>query len=88
MYRTIKTFVEKGIIHPITIAGNDINYALCEEECKDNNHTHQHVHLECDSCNLVYCVNVDSLPEINLGNHQIFSLEIQAKGRCESCLTN
>ena len=30
LYRTIKVFLEKGIIHEITISGQESNYAICQ----------------------------------------------------------
>ena len=56
LYRTLKTFMSKGIIHEIKIAGEATNYALCEHTCKDSRHTHQHVHFRCNQCQAVVCV--------------------------------
>ena len=86
LYRTIKTFVEKGIIHPISMSDGEMSYGLCQDTCEDTNHTHEHIHLKCKVCNAVFCVEVDSFPTINIGNHQIDSLEIQATGTCQGCL--
>ena len=33
VYRTLQTFVDKGIIHTIPTADNSIRYALCKDEC-------------------------------------------------------
>jgi Fur family transcriptional regulator, ferric uptake regulator len=86
LYRTIKTFVDKGIIHQIAMSDGDLNYALCKETCADQNHSHDHVHLKCKKCKGVFCVEIGSFPKIDLGNHQIDSFEIQAKGICENCI--
>lgn len=85
LYRTLKTFVEKGIIHPITMAGNEVNYGLCADSCQDEEHTHNHVHLKCNECKAVYCIETDLFPTIDLGAHKIESLEIQATGICKGC---
>jgi Fur family ferric uptake transcriptional regulator len=52
LYRTLKTFQEKGLIHEIVMTGEIKKYALCEESCGDNHHHHQHNHLHfyCKSC--------------------------------------
>lgn len=88
LYRTIKTFVDKGIIHPIAMSDGEKNYGLCKDTCKEETHSHDHVHLKCNDCDSVFCVEIGGLPKIDLGKHKIDSIEIQAKGTCESCLAN
>jgi len=39
VYRTLQTFVEKGIIHTIPTADNSILYALCKDACTEGHHT-------------------------------------------------
>ena len=38
VYRTLQSFLEKGIIHTIPTSGNSVRYALCKEECRDGHH--------------------------------------------------
>lgn len=85
LYRTIKVFIEKGIIHEIAISGEDSNYALCKDECSVKEHQHQHVHFKCKKCGLIFCVEVEKFPKIDLQGYQIDQLEIQATGICKSC---
>ena len=33
IYRTLQTFLEKGIIHTIPTPDNSVLYALCKDEC-------------------------------------------------------
>ena len=84
LYRTIKIFLEKGIIHEINLNGESSNYALCKEECGDN-HNHQHIHFKCSICSQVTCVDIDRFPKITLPNFKIGQLEIQATGLCKKC---
>lgn len=86
LYRTIKIFLEKGLIHEITMSGDASNYALCQDSCSSEQHQHQHVHFKCSQCEMVTCVEVAEFPNLNLPNYQIEQLEIQATGVCESCL--
>ncbi|NQY66535.1 MAG: transcriptional repressor [Flavobacteriales bacterium] len=86
MYRTIKTFREKGLIHEISIGGEESSYAICQDTCSDSAHHYQHVHFKCDNCNAVYCVEVEQFPSVFLPKFKISSLEIQATGLCEKCL--
>ena len=38
VYRTLQTFVEKGIIHNIPTTDNSILYALCKHDCEAGHH--------------------------------------------------
>tara|TARA_B110000285_G_scaffold221184_1_gene273792 strand:- start:837 stop:1124 length:288 start_codon:yes stop_codon:yes gene_type:complete len=85
LYRTIKFFKEKGIIHEIALSGNESNYAICKEECDTIAHHHQHIHFKCNECDIIYCVEVNKFPYIDLPNYKIEQIEIQAIGLCENC---
>ena len=85
LYRTIKVFLEKGIIHEIKINGEDSNYALCQEESDINTHHHQHIHFKCTNCGIISCVEIDEFPSINIPKYKIERLEIQAIGLCKNC---
>ncbi len=84
LYRTLKTFTKKGIIHPIQIAGKEIMYAMCEDSCGAE-HQHNHLHLECKKCKTVSCVDVAENMMPNLSAYQIDSFEVYAKGICTTC---
>src|SRR5690242_2345833 len=68
IYRTLQTFVEKGIIHPIPTADNSVRYALCKEECSEGHHHDDHVHFICDDCGTTYCLEHVAIPEVHLPN--------------------
>ena len=38
VYRTLQTFVEKGIIHTIPTTDNSVRYALCKDDCTEGHH--------------------------------------------------
>lgn len=85
LYRTIKIFLEKGIIHEIALSGNESNYAICREECDAAAHNHKHIHFKCKGCGIIFCVEVDEFPTIILPKYKIEQLEIQANGLCKYC---
>ncbi len=87
LYRTIKIFIEKGIIHEITLSGEESNYAICQEECDTIRHHHQHIHFKCNGCGIIFCVEVDKFPTIRLPEYKIDQLEIQATGLCKKCIS-
>src|SRR6478672_6117916 len=50
VYRTLQTFVEKGIIHQIPTTDNGVLYALCKHNCEQGHHHDNHVHFICNKC--------------------------------------
>src|SRR6478672_7102081 len=64
VYRTLQTFVEKGIIHTIPTADNSVRYALCKDDCFEGHHHDHHVHFVCTQCGNTYCLDDVVTPEI------------------------
>ncbi|MDG0972623.1 MAG: transcriptional repressor [Crocinitomicaceae bacterium] len=87
LYRTIKSFIEKGLIHEIVMPGDVKKLALCAVDCnhEEGVHDHSHIHFQCKICKEVFCVDVPSLPNIDLPGYQIDEVEIQVHGVCEKC---
>ncbi len=66
VYRTLQTFVEKGIIHQIPTTDNSIMYALCRQDCAGGHHHDNHVHFVCTICNKTICLDDVTVPEVKL----------------------
>src|ERR1700733_14558047 len=47
IYRTLQTFLEKGIIHSIATNESGVSYALCGNHCSEGRHHDDHVHFVC-----------------------------------------
>ncbi len=86
IYRTLQTFVEKGIIHTIPTADNSVRYALCKDECSTGHHHDNHVHFICDDCGTTYCLDNITVPEITLpkGFTQKRA-DVIVSGICKNC---
>lgn len=87
LYRTLKTFVEKGVIHEILIPGEPKKLALCSPVCSggDGHHEHNHVHFQCKKCQETFCIEIEDKPSLSLGAFRVENMEIQASGICEKC---
>jgi len=85
LYRTLKTFETKALVHKINDGTGVTKYALCESNCKIEKHTDIHPHFYCEKCKITTCINYVSLPKIQLKNFKIFTTEIIIKGICEVC---
>ena len=66
VYRTLQTFVDKGIIHNIPTTDNSILYALCKDNCEEGHHHDNHVHFICEKCNKTICLDDVTVPEVKL----------------------
>jgi Fur family ferric uptake transcriptional regulator len=86
VYRTLQTFVEKGIIHQIPTTDNSILYALCKHNCDQGHHHDNHVHFICNNCDKTICLDDVIVPSVKLpkGFTPIQSAMI-VTGICNDC---
>ncbi len=66
VYRTLQSFMEKGIVHTIPTADNSIRYALCKDDCSEGHHHDDHVHFLCNECSKTTCLDAVTVPEVKL----------------------
>jgi Fur family transcriptional regulator, ferric uptake regulator len=85
VYRTLKTFLDKGLIHKVLDDAGTTKYALCNE-CGENNHNHEHVHFKCNNCGQTLCLDKIAIPVINLPEgFKITEKNILVHGTCKNC---
>lgn len=85
LYRTLKTFKEKKLIHSIDDGTGSVKYALCEETCQCKPED-LHVHFFCTKCQHTYCLFDVSIPNISLPvNFKLETINMVVKGICASC---
>ncbi len=86
LYRALKTFTEKGIIHKVFDANGTATYALCSIRCNENQHHDEHLHFNCTICNQVYCLDDIHFPEIKLpAGFKSDVITLTASGICNQC---
>ncbi|MBK6827028.1 MAG: transcriptional repressor [Chitinophagaceae bacterium] len=86
IYRTLQTFLEKGIIHSIPTADNAIRYALCKDQCSSGHHHDHHIHFICNNCQRTYCLDDVVTPEIKMPKgYQASHVEVVVEGVCKDC---
>ena len=86
IYRTLQTFVEKGIIHTIPTADKSIRYALCKDDCANGHHHDDHVHFMCDDCGTTYCLDHVTVPQVSLPNgFTVTQTDVIISGKCMKC---
>ncbi len=89
LFRTMKAFEEKGIVHQIEDGTGIIKYALCEENCECEVGNDLHLHFHCNNCNETVCLTEHKIPHISLPDGYITEdINLVVKGICEKCSDN
>lgn len=85
LYRTLKTFEQKGLIHRIS-TGAGTQYALCADQCSEDSHQDTHVHFICNQCKKTICLTQVHIPKMVIpSGFQFDEYEVLARGICEVC---
>jgi Fur family ferric uptake transcriptional regulator len=85
LYRTLKTFEEKKLIHSINDGSGAVKYALCKESCQCHPED-LHVHFFCLKCQHTFCLSDIPIPPISLPvNFSMENTNMVVKGICASC---
>lgn len=85
VYRTLKTFLDRGLIHKVLDDEGALKYALCNEACTTAEHHHNHVHFKCTKCGQTNCLNIE-IPSVKLPKgYKPTELNLLIQGVCESC---
>ena len=86
LYRTVKTFEEKGVVHQIDDGTGTHKYALCEPGCNCELEQDLHLHFHCSNCDETICLTEQKIPFINLPDGYIAEdANLVLKGICEKC---
>ncbi len=85
VYRTLKTFLDKGLIHKVLDDEGSLKYALCNEACSDTQHHHDHVHFKCIRCGQTNCLDVE-VPTVKLPKgYKAKETNLLIQGICGNC---
>lgn len=86
LYRTLKTFEEKCLVHQIVDGTGIPKYALCDHDEGLAKHSDLHLHFHCTQCNKTTCLTEHRIPQINLPEKFIpEDVNMLVKGVCEHC---
>ncbi len=86
LYRTLKTFEKKGLVHKSYDGSGIAKYALCEDQCNCDLETDLHLHFHCTTCNETQCLTEQKIPHINLpSGFKAIDANLVMKGICNKC---
>ena len=87
LYRTLKSFENKGLIHLAIDTSGQSKYALCGEFCDVHQHADAHAHFHCSVCGETKCMDDISndiyklIPE----GYVVDNIQLTFSGICSSC---
>jgi len=85
LYRTLKTFKEKQLIHSIEDGTGSLRYALCDDSCSCEPED-LHLHFFCNKCGKTYCIKDSPIPKPDLPNgFEFSSANFVINGICANC---
>ncbi len=86
LYRTLRTFMDKGILHPVHDESGVTKYALCSSHCSEHDHQDNHVHFKCNSCKKTRCLDEVSVPSVGLPEgYKRMAANLLISGVCPDC---
>jgi len=94
LYRTLHTFIEKGILHLIPHDGGlayfglseNIRQQLADKKDQATAHHSDHIHFTCTICGRTECLPDHLVPEVTLPkSYQVDEVALLVKGQCQAC---
>ena len=89
LYRNLKLFTEKGILHQIHIDGQVSKYVLPDSIVKPETTYTEHLHFKCTRCNEVKCLTEYTLDSMELPEgYKMLGANFVVFGICNMCNNN
>lgn len=86
IYRTLKSFVENGLLHKIADNEGTAKYALCNHQCSTDKHHHDHIHFKCEKCGDTTCIDSVGIPHFQLPvGYSSNEVNLLVQGKCPKC---
>lgn len=87
LYRTLKSFEDKGLIHQAMDNSGQSKYALCSHNCDAEAHHDMHAHFHCEQCGKTLCLEDMPRPINQLvpDGYQVKDVQITFNGKCSLC---
>jgi Fur family transcriptional regulator, ferric uptake regulator len=86
LYRTLRTFEQKGIIHQAIDGAPGAKYALCHGNCGEKGHHDHHAHFHCNRCGKTICMDDIHQPDFKMPpGFELHSSHLALQGVCDQC---
>ena len=91
LYRTLRTFEAKGLVHRVLDHSDTMRYAACADALPPDvalPAAATHVHLKCTACQHIYCLSQVAVPAVTLpAQYRVVRGDHLLLGLCEQCQT-
>ena len=86
LYRTLRTFEQKGIIHQINDGTLHPKYAACQDTCTADQHFDRHAHFHCLKCGVTRCLPEVLQPRVKMPcGFVVETSQYTLQGSCPDC---
>ncbi len=86
LYRTLKAFEDKGLIHLAVDRGGISKYALCSDDCDTHAHHDGHAHFHCQACGKTICLEGEIIIKAKPPTGYVVDQEkLVLEGTCADC---
>ena len=86
IYRTLKTYMDKGLLHRVLDEDSAVKFALCPDECDDHGHQHEHAHFKCQMCGNTTCLEHAAIQDVPLPKgYKKLESNLLVLGLCDKC---
>ncbi len=86
LYRTLNSFIDKGLLHRIPSDDGFASFGLCDAQCTDKAHRHDHVHFKCNICGHIECLPEYHVPKVDMpAGYDVKEQNLIVNGVCKVC---
>lgn len=86
IFRVLTLFAEYDVVHAFEDGRGVVHYELCHHTDGECNHSDDHLHFYCETCQQSFCLEDTPLPEIHLPEGFVpHSISFVIKGECPRC---
>ncbi|MEZ4985809.1 MAG: transcriptional repressor [Saprospiraceae bacterium] len=87
LYRTLKSFEDKGILHQVVDNNSATRYALCHGNCTEHDHHDEHAHFHCQDCGKTLCLDIPPIGQVQVPDgFRLTHAHIILEGVCDRCV--
>jgi Fur family ferric uptake transcriptional regulator len=88
LFRILKDFEEKCIIHKVGNTEGNPQYAFCHHTGHNHAVHHEHMHFNCTKCHNIFCIEDVEIPLLNLPKgYKVTQWNLNVTGICKNCNT-
>ncbi|MFS4415468.1 Fur family transcriptional regulator [Maribacter sp. 2307ULW6-5] len=86
VFRTLRLFVHKGVLHTVVTPDGERKYTLCQKDCTEKGHLDRHPHFSCQHCRKLFCLPGHPMPVPYLKDgSQVEDVYLSFGGVCNEC---